>query len=139
MRNVFLTALIIGFVAGSIGAMFVFRHEKTPTSPPAFAWSYEASSREDIPQTTISLTARYEDSTSNTKVVDTIEGDCNDVESPADAYAKSTMILCYYAGLGRYYKVIDASGSYLVQRKIFEEASPEYDPPELPFETIERF
>lgn len=114
--------------------------ESVPAGPPAFTWSYAASERDGIPYTEISLTARYEDGTSRTEALDTVEGSCNDYDAPAsDSYAKSTMIICYYAGLGRYYKVVEEEGAYLVQRRVFEEAGPEYDSPVQAFETIARF
>ncbi len=49
------------------------------------------------------------------------------------------MIICYYAGLGRYYKVVEDRDGYAVQRRVFEEASPDYDPPPQAYETVVRF
>lgn len=104
---------------------------------PTFEWSYKPFEKEGIPYTTISLTAKYQDGTSDTKQVDEIDGECNAYETlDADVYVGSTMIICYYAGFGRYYKVVESEGKYAMQRKEFEEGSPEYDPPVLPYETI---
>lgn len=107
---------------------------------PTFTWSYKSSTIGDIPQTEISLTAKYEDGNSVTKVIDTVEGNCNEYEdADADTYERSSMIICYYAGLGRYFKVVADGAGYTVLRKIFEEASPEYDPPTHQYEAIASF
>lgn len=111
-----------------------------PRGKPTFEWSYKPFEKEGIPYTAISLTAKYENGTSDTKQVDEIDGGCNTYEGQdTDVYAGSTVIICYYAGFGRYYKVVESEGKYEVKRKEFEEASPEYDPPVLPYETITTF
>lgn len=116
------------------------QNQQTGTGKPAFAWSYESSEKEEIPWTKISLTAAYENGIRKTKEVDAVQGSCNAYVSPdKDVYSGSEMIICYYAGLGHYYKVVEAEGGYSVRRKIFEEASPEYDPPVFPFAEITRF
>jgi hypothetical protein len=105
-----------------------------------FSWKYATDESGEIPQTTISLIAYYPDREAETRVIDTIEGTCNAYASPdADVYAQSEMIICYYAGFGRYYKVVERSGVYQVQRREFEEASPDYSPPIASFETIVTF
>jgi hypothetical protein len=102
-----------------------------------FAWTYAPSDVDGIPHTAIGLDITFPDGTVRAKEIDDIEGGCNEYPEPdADAYAGSAMITCYYAGLGRYYKVVESGGKYLVQRRIFEEASPDYAPPELPFQTV---
>lgn len=145
MRIPSFIAVLIGVIVGSVGT-FVLTHQsaEAPTassrSNPEFAWSYESFDANETPRTTISLIANYSDGANETKTIDTIAGDCNDYDSPdADVYARSTMIICYYAGLGHYYKVIEADGRYAVQRKVFEEASPDYDPSVNGFETIQQF
>ena len=144
----------IGIVV--LGAIVFLVTQKEPTSSemvgeikddevkskgePEFSWSYEAFEEDMIPKTHISLTATYEDGTKRRQMIDTIEGDCNEyVEPDSDVYARSTMIICYYAGFGRYYKVVEADGRYAVERKEFEEASPDYEPPVQEFEVIARF
>lgn len=108
---------------------------------PTFIWTYTAFEAADIPQTKVGLIATYPDGTRRTKDIDTIEGNCNAHPSPdSDVYAQSEMIICYYAGFGRYYKVVDiGSGVFAVQRREFEEASPDYNPPIADFETIAEF
>lgn len=120
-------------------------HLVTPTqidkSNAQFEWVYESKDEKDgIPQTAISLVAHYTDGTTEKKLVDDIEGGCNEYSSPdKDVYTGSKMIICYYAGFGRYYKVVKAGDAYLVQRKEFEEASPDYNPPVQSFQTIVQF
>lgn len=112
----------------------------TPVGAPIFSWEYSPINDRDFPKTQVVLTATYPDNTRISKHIDTPDGSCNEYTSPdADIYPRSTMIICYAAGLGHYYKVVQDKGAYLVQRKTFEEGSPEYTPPELPFKTIERF
>lgn len=107
-------------------------------SNPQFEWRYETSEKAQIPQTQISLIASYSDQTSKVKVIDMVEGSCNIYDKrDADVYIKSDEIICYYAGLGRYYKVVKAEDGFKVKRKIFEEASPEYNPPQQEFEIID--
>ena len=145
--------LVILFVLAA-GVATAIRYVFVPTTPeeaikedtgtisgdPVFEWTYASSSDMDIPYSKISLVARYPDGSIRTKDIDTIAGGCNAYgEADADVYEKSTMIICYYAGLGHYYKVVEDAGRYLVQRKTFEEASPEYNPPPEQFETIAEF
>jgi hypothetical protein len=107
---------------------------------PTFEWTFVSSEKEDIPQTTISLIQRYSDGRAVTKTIDTVGGSCNAYEeSDADIYQNSSMIICYYAGLGQYYKVVAKGKGYEVQRKVFEEGSPDYEPAPEQFETIVRF
>lgn len=102
-----------------------------------FEWTYVPSDVAGIPHTAIGLDITFPDGDVRAKTVDDIEGGCNEYPMPdADVYAGSTMITCYYAGLGRYFKIVESDGGYLVQRRIFEEASPDYDPPAQAYETI---
>lgn len=111
-----------------------------PLGVPVFEWTYQTFTQDEIPRTTISLKARYSGGTVQKKEIDTIQGGCNAYSEPdADVYQGSEMIICYYAGLGHYYKVVESEDEYLVQRKVFEEASPEYDPPIENFQTIAQF
>ena len=108
--------------------------------PATFTWSYRQFERDSIPYSRISATATYADGSTETKEIDTIEGSCNVYEErDKDVYEKSDMIICYYAGLGRYYKITEAETGYEIERRIFEEGSPEYEPPTLPYEAIATF
>lgn len=106
----------------------------------AFAWTYSPRTEGEIPRTVIGLDITDPDGTVHAVAVDEVEGGCNDYPEPdADAYGRSTMILCYYAGLGRYYKIVEVDDGYEVRRRTFEEATPDHDPPVTPFETIAVF
>lgn len=111
-----------------------------PFGEPTFEWVYASFESGEIPRTKISLTATYPNGAIVTKEIDTIEGGCNAYPEPdKDVYVKSEMIICYYAGFGRYYKIISTNGEYLVKRKEFEEATDDYNPPKQDFATIEKF
>ncbi len=150
-HSVLFIAIIVALVA-LVAAFTLYIHESMEeTTPPVndqtlsftnptFAWTYDSFTEEEIPRTRISLTATSSNGTEQTKEIATIQGSCNDYVSPdANVYANSTMIICYYAGLGHYYKVVEAEGSYLVQEKTSEEARPDYNPPIEEFETIAVF
>jgi len=149
MKNILITAAALILVGGA--AYFLTQEESQvpPTDMPApeqtrgapvFKWSFEEGEEEGIQQTSISLTATYENGTSDTKLIAAIEGGCNSYENAdSDVYEHSTMIICYYAGLGRYFKVIEDGEGYVVQQRMFEEASPDYNPPQRPYENLTRF
>jgi len=151
MKRFLISAGIV--IAFLIGGFFLLNHyiywEKQADAPsdteqpidaPAFEWSYRDFEDKDIPYTEITLTAFYDNGPAVARTIDTIEGNCNVFEeADGDVYERSTMIICYYAGFGRYYKVVESGEEYLVQRREFEEASPDYNPPQQSFRTIERF
>ncbi len=153
MKKILIYILISGVVVGCVW-FFINnnnkeisddRHLVPPTEPDKtnarFEWSYEAKGEKDgIPHTIVSLLARYTDGTTEKKQIDEIEGGCNEYVTPdKDVYSGSKMIICYYAGFGRYYKIVQSGVNYLVERKEFEEASPEYNPPIEDFQTIAQF
>ena len=150
MKNIFIIGAVLIILA--ISGFYFFtgtpRQEMPSENPetetaagtPIFTWSYQTSEDTDIPHTAIELTATYENGTSETKIIDNIEGSCDTYENAdEDVYERSTMIICYYAGLGHYFKVVADSNGYSVKRNVFEEASPEYDPPHQPYETVAIF
>jgi hypothetical protein len=107
---------------------------------PNFEWGFKLSEKNNITNTTISLTATYQNKSKVTKIISTVQGTCNLYDDrDANAYKASEMIMCYYAGFGRYYKVVQNGATYNVQRKEFEEASPDYNPPVQSFKTIVSF
>lgn len=115
----------------------VIQKEEVPHGEPTFSWSYSTDETGEIPRTKITLRAMYFDGVSRTKEIDTVDGTCNVYPSPDDnVYPKSEQIICYYAGLGHYFKIVAQDGKYLVQKRTFEEATPDYDPPVTGFETI---
>lgn len=107
---------------------------------PIFKWRYEEFEGEYFFKSRIFLDVTYPNGAIDTKLIDTIDGGCADAPEQNEAVAPhSTKILCYYAGLGHYFKVIKGGNSYLVQRKIFEEATPDYTPPVQKYETVAKF
>lgn len=146
--KIFLWVLVVIMLISG-GYFFIQNTEKVSTdnlSPatyegaPTFSWQYEPFMDGEFPKTEISLMATYENGALQTKVIDSVDGSCNDYADPdKDVYEHSTMIICYAAGLGHYFKVVDEDGKYLVMRKTFEEGSPEYTPPEEAYETIAQF
>lgn len=145
MKKVFIG---IGIILLAAIALFVWRSKEVVAPAPAvvyegaptFTWNYRSFEKNDLPHSDISLVATYSNGMSKTKLIDTIEGGCNEYVSPdKDVYKDSTMIICYYAGFGQYYKVVERDGGYDVQRREFEEASPDYNPPKQEFKTIATF
>lgn len=119
----------------------VFEEQEQPEGLPTFSWKLDYTDETEYPETTLFLTATYENGVANTKEVDTAQGSCNTYDNPKneEVYKNSEMIICYYAGLGHYYKILQSENKFLVQRRVFEEGSPEYTPVVLPFETIKTF
>lgn len=117
-------------------------NEIVPTGKPVLTWDLQYTDETEYPETTLSLKATYENDVIITKEIDTAQGSCNVYDNPKKEviYEKSEMIICYFAGLGHYYKIVEnQEGKYDVQRRIFEEGSPDHNPPVLPFETIVQF
>lgn len=110
--------------------------------PPTFTWSFQESdtlSLDGLPETQVMLAITDTHGTTQTKIIDTIPGGCNEIdasEEDTDIVQGTEKIQCYYAGLGHWYKIVQGEDSYAVERKTFEEASPAYDPPTYEYETI---
>lgn len=111
--------------------------------PPVFTWKYEKDKSlnlDGFPNTNIFLEAKYGDGSVINKLIDTTPSGCNDLpDKDEDSVLNSTNIQCYGAGLGYRFKVTKGAESYLVERKKFEEASPDYNPPSYKFEVISEF
>lgn len=145
-------SIFIVLVAIVIGGYFLVR-DKTPKQTgtpeaievpkpegdPKFSWQYSSFEKGEFPYTSITLVAMYQNDMTMSKVVGKVQGGCNDYPEPdADVY-DSTMIMCYYAGFGEYFKVVKVGNIYEVRHKEFEEASPDYNPPVMQYETIATF
>lgn len=134
---------LIIFILLIVAAIVLYRvvyTTKTPTGAPIFTWSYTPIDDQDFPKTHVTLTATYKDGTTISKDIDTPDGSCNEYQYPdTDLYTGSKEIICYAAGLGHYYKIVQQDTAYIVLRKTFEEGSPEYNPLEQPFQEITRF
>jgi hypothetical protein len=110
---------------------------------PTFTWNFENASSlnpDGIPQTNVYLTATYQDGTIISKKIDTTDGSCNELpDADKDSLDHTTVIQCYAAGFGYTYKIVKGSDTYLVQRKGFEEATPEQKPVDYKYETVSEF
>lgn len=112
----------------------------TVVGQPTFTWSFRKTPGGDIAMTEITLTATYPNGTKRSQIIETVDGSCNDVDaSDKDAYAKSNMVVCYYSGFGINYKIVKDANGYVVMRKEFEEAGPDYNPPVQMYKEFKRF
>lgn len=113
------------------------------SEPPTFTWRFgesESLNLDGLPETDVFLEAKYSGGAVQSKLIDTTPGSCNALPDPdAGSIPGSDTIQCYSAGLGYRFKVTRGESSYLVQRKTFEEASPDYDPPSYEYEVVAEF
>lgn len=98
-----------------------------------FSWEFkEASSLnpDGNLQTEIYLKILRDGGGTETKMIDTVNGSCNDLpDADKDVVENSTQIQCYYAGAGERFKIVKDGEVYQVKRQIFEEGLPDYNPP----------
>lgn len=145
---VLLVVLFLGFAFFVYQAYFTARTpEPVPdpvvqqsTQPPTFAWTFEDDDMlnpDGNPQTNIFLEATYSDGTLRKELIDTVPSSCTTLPDPEEGSVPNTSaVQCYGAGLGYVYKITEGEQSYRVERKQFEEASPEYEPPVSEYEVI---
>lgn len=108
---------------------------------PIFAWRFTQATTNNPdgnPQTNIFLDATYADGKTDAKLIEASNGSCNELPDAKDkdVLANTTIIQCYYAGQGFYYKIIKGEKSYQILRKEFEEGSDDYNPPEQEYKPI---
>lgn len=105
-----------------------------------FNWKFEDSDSlnlDGLPNTDVFVEVVYEGGEVQTVLVDTQHGGCNELDSTdEDSVPNSKNAQCYAAGLGFTYKITEGEDSYLVKRKQFEEALPDYNPPTTEYEVI---
>jgi len=108
-----------------------------------FEWKYEKATSLNLdgnPETNIFLEVGYSDGTMQGRLIDTVPMGCNDLPDSKEIVAPNSYVAqCYGAGLGYWYKVTQGENSYLVERKKFEEAIPDYEPPVYQYEIISEF
>lgn len=113
------------------------------TGLPVFTWKFEKADSfnlDGMPETDIFLEATYSNGIVRKELIDTTPGGCNALPDPdRDSVSGTETIQCYSAGLGQRFKIIKGKESYLVQRKTFEEALPDYTPPPYQYETVAEF
>lgn len=112
-------------------------------TPPTFTWRYEEADSfnpDGNHNTNVFLDAQYSLDVTESKLIETSPGSCNALpEKDADTFAGTKNIQCYYAGLGYVFKIVKGENSYLVQKKTFEEGTPQYNPPKQEFKTVAEF
>lgn len=110
---------------------------------PIFEWKFEEADSLNLdgnPEINVFLEAMYPNKVVQRKLIDTVPMGCNTLEDTKEIIAlNSSVAQCYGAGLGYWFKVTKGENSYLVERKMFEEASPDYNPPASTYETILEF
>ena len=146
LKNLFIFLIAVGvvFTIYTYKAYSPAEEEKLGNDlPQAFMWKYEKSESLNLdgqPKTVIFLEATYASAKVDRKQIDTVDGSCNEYDKrDANVYPRSQVIICYYAGLGQYYQVIEEDGKYLVQKKGFEEGVPNVTPTPQEFKTILQF
>jgi len=115
----------------------------TTSSAVTFTWIFEKAAMDNpdgIPKTNVALEVKYADGSVVKKNIETVDGSCNALaDKDADSVASSTKIQCYAAGFGQWFKVTKGDGAYNVQRKNFEESTPEQTPTNYAYETLATF
>ncbi len=114
----------------------------TTAIEPVFTWRYEADNSlngDGLPQTNVYLDASYSGKKVS-KLIATVPGSCNNLpDKEKDSVLNSSVAQCYAAGYGDLFKVTKGDHSYLVMRKIFEEASPDDTPPVEEYKRVTEF
>lgn len=109
-----------------------------------FLWRFEeadTNNPDGNPQTKVYLTASYGEDVREEKLVDTVDGSCSELEGESyeGDISNTGKVQCYYAGLGQQYRIVEDKDSYIVERKFFEEALPDYTPSPSEWEVIAEF
>lgn len=110
------------------------------TATPKFEWRFAQASSlnpDGNPKTDVYLAATYDNEVTHSKLIATTDGGCAALpDAEKDSVTGAETIQCYYAGHGYRFKVTKAATAYQIQQKEFEEGSPEYTPPNLPYKVI---
>ena len=113
------------------------------TGVPTFAWRFTSATTtngDGQSQTNVFLTASQ--GGKNTELfVDTVDGGCSEIadETQEGDISNTGKVQCYYAGLGQQYRITLREEIYLVERKLFEEATPDVEPTEYVWEVAAEF
>ena len=114
--------------------------ETMDSNPQSFEWKFENADSLNLdgqPNTDVFVEVTYESGEVKAFLVDTQSGGCNALDSAdEDKAIGSKNAQCYGAGLGFTYKITKGEDSYLVKRKQFEEALPDYNSPAMKYEVI---
>ncbi len=140
--NILIAGIIV--MTATVGALYAIYPLPAHSELSAFTWRYQAGALnlDGIPGTKIFLDAVYDNGNVLSREIDEVDGSCNEIlpsEEDADIIDGSTKIQCYAAGLGQWFKITKGESSYLVLRKTFEEALPDYASPSYQYESIAEF
>lgn len=118
--------------------------DSTKSEAISFDWKYEKSDSLNLdgnPNTNVLLEIKYENGIIQNKLIDTVPMGCNILPDTKEEIIapNSTITQCYGAGLGYWYKITKGNDSYKVERKTFEEALPDFEPPLYQYEVISEF
>lgn len=110
----------------------------------SFSWNFEEAPTMNLdgnPQTDVFLIATYENNMTEEKLVDTVDGGCSEMvgESYEGDISNTGKVQCYGAGLGQQYRIVAGEDAYLVERKLFEEALPNYEMPDYEWGVVAEF
>lgn len=152
LKNILIVLIVVG---GLIGVFYAFNDyiykEKQgdgiqiekETEAPIFTWRFEPADTlngDGNPNTNVFLDAKYIDGEVVSKLIQVSHGSCNELpDADADNVPGTTIVQCYGAGFGFYFKITKGEKSYLVMKKEFEEGSPDYDPPVQEYKVVAEF
>lgn len=98
-----------------------------------FSWDFQEASSlnpDGNAQTEIYLKILRDGGGTERKMIETVDGGCNDLpDADNDVAENSTQIQCYYAGAGERFKIVKSGEVYQVKLQTFEEGLPDYNPP----------
>lgn len=110
---------------------------------PIFSWEFEEADSLNLdgqPETNVILTITHEGKVPQRKLVETSQSGCNELPDPEEGSVPgTTAVLCYGAGLGYMFKITQSTEAYLIERKMFEEGSPDHTPLSQEYEVIHEF
>lgn len=90
----------------------------------------------EFPKSEVFATATYTDGTTKIMTVKDVQGSCDFLEPDIALGRQAEELLCYYAGFGEVFRIIETDIAYGVETKEIEEASPDYNPPIAEFRTL---
>lgn len=108
-----------------------------------FSWRFaeaKTNNLDGLPKTDIFLTITY-NHRSIEKLVDTVDGGCSLLEGQIfeGDISNAGSVQCYAAGFGQQYRVTQSKYVFFVERKFFEEASPDITPSVYEWEVVSEF
>jgi hypothetical protein len=140
--GIFSLGILIGVQLGEREPVLVTQDTELPAPADdmvlvsGFSWIHTTDESGETPKSTVSVRIAKDDGTSSTEQIATVDGSCNEMPVETPLAFGSAQLLCYYAGFGYQYRVIELGDAFAVQQKEIEEASPDYNPPIADFVTV---